>query len=527
MKRRDFLKMSSMASLGLSIGGIPVKAFGESTLGNALRKTRNLGNDKIFVIIQMGGGNDGLNTIIPLDRYSELSAARSNVLINQSSVLPLIGNSITGFHPSMTGLQNMYNNGKINFLQGVSYPNPSFSHFRATDIWNTAADSTDYLNEGWVGRFIDEEFPGAPFDYPDANYTDPLAIQIGYSVSSILSGANGLNGLAVSDIDYFYNIQNSTVTPTTGLPIHPANELTYLRYITQQTQAYTAVIQTASQVAYTQVAYPTGNNLADQLKIVAKLIAGGLKTPFYIVNQGGYDTHADQVDDTNHSVGSHATRLGKLSAAIKAFQDDLQQMGKANKVAGCTVSEFGRRIKSNASFGTDHGSAAPLIVFGNGVIPGQIGTSPVLPTVATSNDNVPMQYDFRQVYASILLDWFQLPKSEVKAILNGVDYQTLPIFKSNTGTDNPTATVKEVSLEQNFPNPFKHMTTIRFKSTGAAVQINLFDSYGRKLRTLYENNVPKGVFDVQVERNGLPAGNYFYEMIHGSVRITKQMVAVD
>ncbi len=527
MKRRDFLKMSSMATAAFSISGMPIHAYGESLLTKALRKTRFLGNNKIFVIIQMGGGNDGLNTIIPIDRYSELSAARSNILINQSDTLALSGNTISALHPAMTGLRTMYDAGKINFMQGVSYPDPSFSHFRATDIWNTAADSTQYLNTGWVGRFVDQEFPGAPDAYPDASFLDPLAIQIGYSVSSILSGANGLNGLAVSDISYFYNIQNTTVTPTTGLPAHVANELTYLRYITQQTQAYTSVIQSASQVAYTQVAYPTNNNLADQLKIVAKLIAGGLKTPFYIVNQGGYDTHADQVVDTDHKLGDHATKLGKLSAAIKAFQDDLKQMGKEDIVAGCTVSEFGRRVKSNASIGTDHGSGAPVIVFGKKVIPGQIGTSPVLPAAATVNDNVAMQYDFRQIYASVLQDWFNLPAAEVKTILNGVTYSTLPIFKSgSTGTEHVDATAG-ISLEQNFPNPFKNHTSIRFKSTGAMVHIQLLDSSGKRLKTIYENQVPAGTYDVQLERANLVAGTYFYQMIHGTQIITKKMQVVD
>ena len=140
MKRRDFLKLSSMATLATTVSGLPIHAYGDNKLFGALARNRGV-SDKILVLIQMSGGNDGLNTVIPLDRYSELSAARSNILINQTSVLPLSGFSSTGFHPSMTAMQNIFNTGRMNIIQGVSYPDPNFSHFRATDIFFSAADS--------------------------------------------------------------------------------------------------------------------------------------------------------------------------------------------------------------------------------------------------------------------------------------------------------------------------------------------------------------------------------------------------
>jgi uncharacterized protein (DUF1501 family) len=520
MKRRDFLKLTSAATLATTINGIPVQGFGE----NGMFKTRAT-NGNILVIIQLSGGNDGLNTVIPLDKYSELSNARANVLINQSDVLTLNGQPNTGFHPSMTKLQQLFNDGKMNIIQGVSYPDPNFSHFRSTDIMFSASDSATYVDTGWIGRFIDNQFPGAPQAYPDPNFLDPLSIQIGSSVSSIFTGANGLNGQAVSSISSFYNIVNGTVDPAPSTPA--GNELTYIRFIAQQTQAYTQAIQLAANAGNNVAVYPSNNRLADQLKIVAKLISGGMKTPVYMVNFGGFDTHDNQVEAADHKTGEHADLLFKLSEAIAAFQEDLKLQGKEDKVTGCTLTEFGRRVKSNASGGTDHGSGGPMIVFGSKVNPTIIGSSPNLPATATASDNVPMQYDFRQIYTTILTDWFSLSQSSATSILNGYSAPNLPIFKYAVGTENVTTKVSQISLEQNYPNPVRSHTTIRFTTTGGMAQIVLYDEMGRMLRVLYENEVPAGTFDVSVDRNALPPGNYYYQLHIGSQKMTKKMVIVN
>ncbi len=526
MKRRDFLKMSTMATLAYSIHGTPIHAYGEEHMLSMIAKTRG-NNDNILVLIQMSGGNDGLNTIIPLDKYSELSNARSNILINQADVLPLSGQINTGFHPSMTGLQNLFNTDRMNIVQGVSYPTPNFSHFRSTDIMFSGSDSNVNLNTGWVGRYLDFRFPGAPLNYPDPNiFMDPLSIQIGSSISSLFSGANGLNGLAVSSINNFYQIVSGTVDPAPATPA--GNELTYIRFIAQQTQAYTQVLQNAANLQATNLAvYPSNNYLADQLKIVARLIGGGLKTPVYMVNIGGFDTHDNQVDAIDHKIGEHADILTKLSEAISAFQDDITLMGKADKVTGCTVTEFGRRVKSNASIGTDHGAGAPMIVFGTQVNPTIIGTSPNLPANATASDNVPMQHDFRQVFGTILVDWFGLSLTDAQTILNGNPFSMLPIFKYAVGQNETPIKNTQLSLEQNFPNPFRTHTTIRFTSSGGMAQIVLYDQVGKMLKVLYENEVPAGTFDIGVDRDALPAGIYYYQLHVGSQSLSQKMVIVN
>jgi len=317
---------------------------------------------------------------------------------------------------------------------------------------------------------------------------------------------------------------NGTVDPAPNTPA--GHELTYIRFIAQQTQAYTQAIQQAANLGTNLATYPTGNRLADQLKIVAKLISGGLKTPVYLVNFGGFDTHDNQVDPIDHKLGEHADLLFRLSEAIGAFQEDLKLQNKEDKVTGMTLTEFGRRVKANASDGTDHGSGSPMIVFGAKVNPTIIGTSPNLPAAATSNDNVPMQYDFRQIYTTILTDWFGVSQSTSTSILKGYTAPNLPIFKYAVGNQEVTQRVGQLSLEQNFPNPFRDHTVIRFSTTGGMVQILLYDEMGRMLRVLYENDLPAGTFDVGVDRNGLPAGNYFYQIHVGSQKMTKKMVIV-
>ena len=261
-----------------------------------------------------------------------------------------------------------------------------------------------------------------------------------------------------------------------------------------------------------------------QLKIVARLISGGLETPVYLVNIGGFDTHDNQVDKNDNSLGQHANLLKNLSEAIAAFQDDLTQLGKDDMVTGCTLTEFGRRVKSNGSGGTDHGSGTPMIFFGNKVNPYVIGNSPNLPANATVGDNVPMQHDFRQIYNTILCDWFDLDTNTAQSVLSGYTAPILPIFKYAVGTDTIPQVTHQLSLEQNYPNPFRDHTIIRFTTSGGAVQIMLYDDMGRKIRVLYENNLPAGTFDVDIERNGLPAGYYYYEIHVGQQRMSRKMV---
>jgi uncharacterized protein (DUF1501 family) len=189
-----------------------------------------------------------------------------------------------------------------------------------------------------------------------------------------------------------------------------------------KTDQYADVIKKAAlKITKQSDKYPAAgkNPLADQLKIVARLIAGGLKTKVYMVNTGSFDTHAKQTDDADKTIGTHANLLKRVSEAVNAFMDDINYLQVGDRVMGMTFSEFGRRIKSNASGGTDHGAAAPVFYFGNKVKSAVIGNNPTIPTNVTVNDNVPMQHDFRSLYASVLQNWFHLQPADVQQVLNG------------------------------------------------------------------------------------------------------------
>lgn len=437
MKRRSFLKAGALTGVPLLINGFNVTAaeyFSDEAMNTLAAGT--LGCGKVLVIIQQNGGNDGLNTFLPVDKYSILANVRSNILIPESAGLALNSNIGTKLHPAMKEIQELYNQGKVCIVQGVSYPNPNFSHFRATDIWFSASNSNQVLDTGWLGRSLETQYQNFPTGYPNTTMPDPLAIQIGSTLPFSLQGTRGNMGYNVPNPQSLLNVINATTDPAPNTDY--GRELTFLRLMRDQSNAYRSVIQNAynSQQTLSSL-YPTnGDSLAEQLKIVARLIGGGLQTPIYIVNHPfTHDSHADQVTAADTKLGAHANNLLILSRAIGAFQDDIQRMGKSDNVTGMTFSEFGRRIISNASRGTDHGSAAPVMFFGSKVAGGMIGSSPNIPATPTVNDQVPMQHDFRQLYSTIIQQWFCMNGTDANTIL-GNSFNTVPIFSATgTGTD--------------------------------------------------------------------------------------------
>lgn len=521
MKRRDFIKrVAPIPMLPFVMNGFPVQAYGRNPWLEAITAAA-IETDHVLVLVQLNGGNDGLNTVIPIDQYSLYMNARTNIAIPESSVLKF--NDETGLHPAMTGMKALYDDGRMVVVQSVGYPNQNFSHFRSTDIWLTASDSNVVLTSGWAGRYLQSEFPDYPTGYPNAVMPDPLAIQIGSVVSTALMGSTGNMGIAISNPTTFYNIVTGTVEPAPNT--RAGHELTYVRTVIQQTQAFADALKAgAANGSNLSTKYPaTGNSLASQLKIVAQLISGGLKTRIYIVNLGGFDTHNAQVVSGDTTTGNHATLLNRVSVAIEAFQDDLKLLGVEDRVIGMTFSEFGRRIKSNGSFGTDHGSAAPLFVFGSKVNPGIIGANVQVPANPATNSNIPMQYDFRSIYATMLKDWFGVSEGTLQQILFK-DFQILPIIKSGTTSTRTPFSPAGIALHQNYPNPFNPSTAIPFTSNGSRIRISVFDDLGREVRTVADGYFPEGNHTLHFNGEGLASGTYYYRMQSGSFQNVKAMM---
>ncbi len=528
MKRRDFLKKTVPAAIAIPtvLNGMTVSAVtGENPLVN-MALSQFSANDKVLVLIQLSGGNDGLNTVIPLVYYTDYQAARTNIAIPSNQVFGLSGASQIALNPAMQEMANMFNSGEMAIIHSVGYPQPNFSHFKATDIWMSASDSNQTVETGWLGRYLDVEFPGFPVNYPNTQDPDPPAVQIGSSASLAFQGPAVSLSYTLSNPNALYNlVTNSTGTvPATNA----GTELAYLRLVALQSQAYTTSIQNAYNFPITNTPTPPVNNsLYEQLKIVAKLINGGLKSKVYLVSTSGYDTHANQVNAGATTTGSHATTLARLSAAIGGFNDLLKANSIQDRVLGMTISEFGRRIKSNGSGGTDHGAAAPMFLFGSKVISGVIGATPIIPAVASNNDNVPYQYDFRQIYTSIIQQWFCMPQSTADSIM----LQSFPSIPLVTGVacvlDVETTLAKAAENQiQVYPNPFVDYTKVNFLALSKKSSIEVLDSFGKVVYYKALETATGQSYSHEVNGEEWSNGNYYVRVFSGNKPILKAMVKV-
>lgn len=241
-----------------------------------------------------------------------------------------------------------------------------------------------------------------------------------------------------------------------------------------------------------------------------------------MVSLGGFDTHAQQVVSGATDTGNHAKLLSQISVAVNAFQDDLKKLNIADRVLGMTFSEFGRRIISNDSYGTDHGAAAPLFLFGTQVNGGLLGTNPVIPASATVNDNIPMQYDFRSVYSTILKNWFGVTDVE----LNNTMLKSYPTlnFVNTTATGISEQDLLNPESVSNYPNPCNEYTTIQFTSRGGLIRICLYDTSGKLLDVLKEATYPEGKSELYLNTSHLATGLYYYQIQQGGAQVMKNML---
>ena len=504
MKRRSFLQSSSFISIPMLLNGLPLSAVGK----NAMFDLVDEDNDKVLVLIQLNGGNDGLNTIIPLDHYDLLANVRSNIIIPENQILKI--DDENGFHPSLGELQSIYDDGKMTLIKDVGYPNQNRSHFRSLDIWTSGSPADESWTTGWLGRYMEDLAPEYPEGYPNEDNPDPFALTIGSSVSETCQGTISNFSLAIADP---ISLNALSVSGDTMPPDNPyGKELEFIRTTIAQSNAYGSVITEAADKGNTLSNLYPESNLASQLRNIALLISGGLKTKVYIANLGGFDTHANQVEAGDVRVGDHATLLTTISEAVAAFQDDLSQLGLEEKVVTMTFSEFGRRIRSNVSLGTDHGSAAPMMVFGSCVNAGILGNKTALPDNPSQSDGVPFQFDFRDIYGSLLMDWFGVEEGQVRQILHD-DFVYVPIVsKCNT-----TTPIKDVPIfvteTYAYPNPFTNWTTIQLNSEGGPTRIALYDAMGRQLKVLMDQDLRFGEHNIKVETSDLQSGNYFCRVI--------------
>lgn len=375
--------------------------------------------DRILVVVQLAGGNDGLNTVVPFEN-GEYYRSRPGIAIPKDQVLRLTSKADVGLHPSLRGLNEMYDEGMLTVVQGVGYPNPNRSHFTSMDIWHTA--DTDAIGDGWLGRYFDNQCSGTP-----DGCSGHAGIAIGRSAPLAMEGRS-YKPIAFETPDLFR---------WTGLDLHPSMEKPYEDIL--QTELDPAIeagnpnaaflMRTAmdAQIASERirravdsqplVQYPR-TNLARQLAMVASMIRAGLETRVYYVTLGGFDTHAGQ-GGVN---GGHARLLQQFGDAVRAFYEDLKRQENHERVLTMTFSEFGRRVGQNGSSGTDHGTAAPMFLFGPAARAGIHGKHPSLRDL--DNGDLKFHTDFRRVYSTVLDGWLG---SESEKVLGG-RFKSLPIL---------------------------------------------------------------------------------------------------
>ncbi len=515
MKRRSFLKKSSLVTLPTFLGGYELAALSSSNLFNMV----NGDDDKVLVLIDMNGGNDGLASFVPLDYFDNLANARPNLYLPQNQLLTMT--DTIGLHPEMEGVNNLYDNGNLTLVQGVAYPDQNRSHFRSADIWNTGVKADEFKSTGWMGRYFDDEFPGYPGGYPTDDCPDPFALTLGKSVSGTCQGANSNFSLAILDVEYLGGL-------TTGVEAPLPNdcygaELGYVVDTFKKSNAYAERIVNAVDSGNSIVDYPD-TSIAQRLKTIAQMISGGLQTKVFVIRQGGYDTHADQIVEGNPTVGLHAELLKELSDAIFAFQEDLKALNIDQRVLGMTFSEFGRKIISNAGLGTDHGTAAPMMIFGSCINAGVIGSNPEIGTNVDIDEGVAMQYDFKSVYGSVMMDWFGVSEADVRNYLFE-DFQHIPIINAcNTTSTNNFDPVPNITVNS-FPNPFNNQFTVELTTDRSeTVRIDVADVVGKMVKSITNRSLNRGQHQIPVSGHDLNPGIYFVRVQVGKAVKTIRMV---
>lgn len=503
MKRRSFLRHSfhAMAVPGV-LGTMGFSMPGSKSMEYLLRQAAE--TDRVLVLMFLAGGNDGLNSVVPLDSIQALNVLRPHVMLQEKDLVKLQSSEV-GLHPSMAVLKDLYDESRFQIVQNVGYPEPDFSHFRSTDIWVSGSGSNEVISSGWLGRHIENQYPDFQEEYPNEDMKDPLSVELGQGSTFLFQGVTGQTNYKLESADSFYELVENIEQDAPDTPA--GDKLKFIRSIARQSQAYGQRIKEVAERVTDHVDYPS-SSLADQLKIVSKLIAGGSRTPIYLVKHSGYDTHDSQVDPNDHTLGEHSTLLLQMSEAISAFMKDLDYHNISDKVLGMTFSEFGRTIHSNASYGTDHGTAAPMFFFGNAVRGGIVGDNPVVDTSMEYYDNLPHTYDFRQMYHAVLNQWFGIDTSEIDEVLFGSFSSSVEIIGDPViEPEVPLNTKKSRNLSV-YPNPLGDFSTIRFEGHNRYVKLSAVDLKGNFVQTVYEGIAKPGLNEIAWNTTQLVSGRY-------------------
>lgn len=513
--RRTFLRQLGVAgSFSFLLGRFPINAIAGSPLALALNATND---ERILVLIRLKGGNDGLNTIIPVFNYGIYQQQRPSIAVPNNQIISL--SAELGMNSAMQPLENRWLDGQMKVVNNVGYPDHNLSHFRSTDLWASARNADEDADSGWLGRLLNQEFP----DFLSNPPQDPPAIQIGGAGNLVFFNEDEVNmSVQVTNPEQLESIAlTGQLYDPTAVPFcYYGEQLSYLRTVANATFRYAQVISQAYQNGANNGA-PYDGSLGAQLALVARLIKGGLRTRLYMVELDGFDTHASQENN-------HPNLLNSLATAVDAFYEDLADGAHDQRVLSMTFSEFGRRIEQNSSSGTDHGTAAPLMLFGPGLNGnGFLGGLPDLVNT-DENGNLHFEVDFRSIYATVLEQWLCVEPDLVDEVL-GQTFDRLPGLGLDclaVGTQAPIAAFNPELTA--YMRGGELYISYELPAT-MPVQLMLFNMLGQPLRQIFSGVQASGLQEHRIPLSDInwAAGVYVCSLLAGSHTVSKPIALVN
>lgn len=503
--RRSFLQTLGIGCAGgIMLGGNYLSA---STTKSLMMALNGADNDRVLVLIRLQGGNDGLNTIVPLYDFDTYAQARPTLHHRENDLIKLSDDfAIPNF---MESLESMWGDGMMKVAHGLGYEDQNKSHFTGSDILASADISqSNEFTKGWLGTYFNGEYGDFIENPPEI----PLAIQIGSNGNLVFSYEEQTYAYLVANPEQLQNVAENGVqfrTDNLDLSCKAGQQQSFLRTGANNTYRYAEVIHEAYDKSINVPEYDN-NDIANQLAIVARLIKGNLGTKIYMVTHGNYDTHGNQADH-------HAGLLSSLSNAVKNFYDDLKESGHDKNVLGMTFSEFGRRVTENGSGGTDHGLAAPALLFGselNGN--GFIGEHPDLNDLVNNRD---LKYttDFRSLYSTVLSEWLCVGQTEVENSLNGYFGNVDLGFNCNNSTLS-TPTIPDSNFPfTTFIEHTNRETYLNIQSNlTQQVVVSMYDINGRYMgdivNDLLNQNINYRIHVKTALKTNISSGYYIYKV---------------